>query len=610
MQKKALKSIELLLFIVFALALIIRIPFLTEKRDRWYQVKQKPYADARQNDAFALNWLKGKGYGDYIYGFKYHAYRVPFYSFFLAFVYSFFGHNYFIIKLIQCLIGAGSSLIIFSINRAIFNKWVGLISAFLWSIHLHYIIYTPALLAETLFVFLFSVSILLAIYGIKDCSYNKMIAAGILIAITSLTRVAGIILLPALIIWIFAAGKHHWKKGLICALLLCLSFLATMAPWFIRNYQLTKQPLLFSSIGTLQLWNAANPEYYSRNARKAWYEYHWRQPYATEGERNRRANNEVIHFIKADFKGYLKSCYRRAYIFFKLFPPGLAKWRRFSLDRYYLANIYIIFIFITAPLGFLLLLPQWRKVSLHTLIFLGYSFFYFLSRANARYRMPSEIILVSFAAVFVYLLFNLPRIKGWSQIFEDKPTSGIDNQKIKRFKLLVVKILGFILAAMVIIFICRVSFAYLYPKERSDKLRISQSYIDRIMSQRKKLLSQWKSQGRESISYEDLFSEQAKNFGHFPKYLSQIIIWQGEISYCLRDKRSNIISLTMRINPSPHHFGENVIFCYANKGRINKMRTQHIGDDDLILVFGRLQERGERNFSFPCIIFFRLEKLK
>jgi len=66
----------------------------------------------------------------------------------------------------------------------------------------------------------------------------------------------------------------------------------------------------------------------------------------------------------------------------------------------------------------------------------------------------------------------------------------------------------------------------------------------------------------------------------------------------------------MRINPSAYHFGENVIFCYANKGRINKMRTQHIGDGDLILVFGRLQEHEERNFSFPCVIFSHLEKLK
>lgn len=612
MFPKFIRKTEFLLLLIFCLGLIIRFPFLVDKSDQWYQVQEKPYSDARQNDIFARNWLLGKGYGDYIYGFKYQAYRVPFYPFFLAFIYFLFGHNYLAVKIIQSILGASTCIIIFYINRATFNKWVGLISALLWSLHFHFIIYTPALLAETLFVFSFSIAILFTIQSIQQSSYKKLIAAGIFIAISALTRSVGIILLPAAIFWIFIAAKLPWKKAVSYVMILCLATLVILSPWFFRNYHLIGHPFLLSSIGALQLWNASNPEYYSFDERKAWYEIHWSHPYATEGERYQIASKDVIRFIKSDVKGYMKSCYRRAYIFYK--PPrfprvNLAQKRLFALNRYSLTNISIIFTLILAPIGFILLLPQLRRMSLHLIIIFGYSSFYFLSGAMGRYRMPLEFILVSFAAAFIYLIFNIHKIKNWNKIFDNQPASKPLNQKKKKPTLYLCRTLSLILAALIIFFIGKVSFTYLNPEGAGNYFRISQSRINRIL-QNEKLLSQWSSQGKRSITYDDLFQEQAKNFGHFPQYRSHIVVWQGEINYCLRDSKGNITSFALRINPSPYHFGEGVIYCFANERRINKMKIQHIDDGDIIAVFGHLEEHIERSFSFPSIIFFHLEKLR
>jgi len=588
---------------------MVRFPFLADKSDQWYQVQQKPYSDARQNDIFAKNWLSGKGYGDYIYGFKYQAYRVPFYSFFLGFIYFLFGHHYLMVKIIQSILGASTCIIIYSINRAIFNKWIGLISALLWSFHVNFIIYTPALLTETLFVFLFSASILLIIMSVKQASYKKLIAAGILIAVTALTRSVGIILLPAALLWIFISAKFPWKKALRNALILFSVTLATIAPWFIRNYQLTGRHFLFSSIGILQLWNASNPDYYSIDARKAWHEFHWSHPYASEGERYKIASKDIRGYIKSDIKGYIRACYRRAYMFYYFPRINFPKGKFITLNRFTLPKISIIFALTLAPISFILLLPQLRRISLHALIIIGYSSFYFLSGNDPRYRMPLEIILISFVAAFVFLLFNIHKIKNWNKIFQNQPATTRLNLKSNRYIQSIYRILCFILAALVIIFIGRVSFTYLNPEKGGNYLRISRRHIDRIL-RNKNLLSKWNHQGGKSISYDDLFKEQAKNFGHFPKYESNIVIWEGEVRYCLRNKSGNITSLSLRINPSPNNFGENVIYCYANEKRIKSMRNQHIDDGDFVAVFGYLKEYQIESFSFPSIIFFHLEKLR
>jgi hypothetical protein len=603
------KNAKFYLVIAFIIALAVRFPFVFDNSDNYFQVQGKPYSDARQNDIFAQNWLSGKGYGDYIYGFKYHAYRVPFYSFFLAFIYNFFGHNYLVVKIIQSLLGAFSCIIIFYINKILFDKWVGLISAFLWSLHFNFILYTHVLLTETLFVFLFSLSILLIVIGMKKTSYKIIIASGILIAITTLTRSVGLILVPTAILWICFVTKLPWKKRLCFSLIICLAMFATIFPWFLRNYYVTGHPFLFNSIGALQLWNASNPDYYSINARKAWYEFHWSHPNICEGKRYGIAGEEIKYFIRSDMKGYIKSCYRRAYMFYHFPRITFPKGRFIKLNRFTLPKLSIIFTFILAPIGFISLLFHIRRISLYIFIILGYSSFYFLSGEMPRYRMPLEIIFVSFAAGFIYLLFNIHKVKSWKKIFDDQHSSFQINSKTKQLIDISSKVFSIIFSVLVIAFIIKTSTAYLYTKNSGIYYRIDQSRINKIL-RKKGLLKAWVKQGEKSITYNDLFQEQAKHFGHFPNYRSQIVIWQGEINYCMRDGRGNISSFSLRINPIPHNFGENVIYCFAHTKKIQKMKTKHIEDGDIIAVFGHLEEYKEKDFSFPCIFFSHLEKLR
>jgi hypothetical protein len=609
MLYKLLKNTSLYLIIIFIIGLAVRLPFVFDNSDNYFQVQGKPFSDARQNDILARNWLAGKGYGDYIYGFEYHAYRVPFYSFFLAFIYGLFGHNYLAVKIIQSLLGAGSCIILFYINRVLFNKWVGLISAFLWSVHFNFILYTHVLLTETLFVFLFSLSILFIVTGIQKTSLQRIIAAGILIAVTTLTRSVGLVLLPAAVLWLCFGSKLRWKQRLSFSLIMSAAMLITIFPWFLRNYYVTGHPFLFNSIGALQLWNASNPDYYSINARKAWYEFHWNHPNTTEGERYKIAGEEIKHFIKSDTKGYIKSCYRRAYMFYHFPRIKFPKGRFIKLNRFTLPSLSIIFAFILAPIGFVLLLPQVRRVSLYIFIILGYSSFYFLSGEMSRYRMPLEIIFVSFAAAFIYLLLNIHKIKNWKKIFENQQSELNVNKEPSQFINIALKVLFTIFSAVVIIFIIKISIRYLHVKNVSVDYRIDQSRIEKIL-RKKGLLKAWKEQGARYIDYNDLSQEQAKHYGHFPQYRSQIVVWQGEVDYCMRDEQRNISSFSLRINPSPYHFGENVIYCFAHNKKTRKMETKHIKDGDIIAVFGHLEEYHEKDFSFPCIIFSHLEKLR
>ena len=48
--------------------------------------------------------------------------QAPFYPYFLALVYKIFGHNYFMPRLIQFLIGALSCVLVYLLGKKVFNK--------------------------------------------------------------------------------------------------------------------------------------------------------------------------------------------------------------------------------------------------------------------------------------------------------------------------------------------------------------------------------------------------------------------------------------------------------------------------------------------------------
>src|SRR5262249_40885358 len=85
--------------------------------------------------------------------------RAPLYPLMLGAVYFVFGEQPMVVLLVQCLLLAGTCLLVLDIGRRLFNERTGLIAALLCALHPTLLRYVGDLQLETLLTFLFTLTI-------------------------------------------------------------------------------------------------------------------------------------------------------------------------------------------------------------------------------------------------------------------------------------------------------------------------------------------------------------------------------------------------------------------------------------------------------------------
>ncbi|MBI4680314.1 MAG: glycosyltransferase family 39 protein [Nitrospirae bacterium] len=89
------------------------------------------------------------------------------------------------------------------------------------------------ILSESVFTFLFTLSIYLLLKTDKNPFYFP--SAGALIGITAFTRPVGLLLIPAVLLWITV--KFYRNNFIKHSLFLIFGFCAVLTPWWLRNYK-------------------------------------------------------------------------------------------------------------------------------------------------------------------------------------------------------------------------------------------------------------------------------------------------------------------------------------------------------------------------------------
>src|SRR3990167_9197624 len=105
---------------LFSLAFIVRLIIVLQDTDI-------PAADAHVYDGLAISISQGNGYVNS--DGTPHSLYPPFYPFFLSVIYTFFGHNYFAVRIIQSIIGAFICVLIYLIGRKAIGTAAGGIAA-------------------------------------------------------------------------------------------------------------------------------------------------------------------------------------------------------------------------------------------------------------------------------------------------------------------------------------------------------------------------------------------------------------------------------------------------------------------------------------------------
>ena len=242
------------LWVVFALAMGVRLVYLSEIDDS--PLFRHPVVDAETyvSQAAGLaagNWL-GRGEGPF--------WQPPLYPYFLGVVKTLFPDSFwYASRLIQCLLGALSCVLVCWLGQRFFTPTVGLTAGLAAAFYGPLIYHDGELLPATLATFLNLLGVALLVHG-RRCWH--WLGTGAVLGL------AGLAAAPSLVFATLAAGwlvLRGWKEDRNRALqrtgFLVLGMVVVLAPVSLRNYLVGGDEVLISYNGGINFYLGNNPEY-------------------------------------------------------------------------------------------------------------------------------------------------------------------------------------------------------------------------------------------------------------------------------------------------------------------------------------------------------------
>ncbi len=164
--------------------------------------------------------------------------RTPGYPLFIAGIYRASGHRTWVVLIMQIIIDSLMVLIVYGIASELeFTRRTRLIASALYAISLIPAIGSIKLLSEVLFTFLFALSIMWFIRGLKRGGARLFLLIGLTLGAAALVRP---IALSFVIVYlaVLALSRIRARTMITGSTVLLLAFLAVLAPWQARNYQI------------------------------------------------------------------------------------------------------------------------------------------------------------------------------------------------------------------------------------------------------------------------------------------------------------------------------------------------------------------------------------
>ena len=210
--------------LVFGIALIVRLIYV------WHissmPLFKAPIIDAEMYDLNAMKILQSVAE-------KKPFYQAPLYSYFLALIYRFFGHDYLVPRLLQSAIGAINCVMIALIGKRLFGGRQGLVAGCIAALYGPFIYFEGELLRPVLIIFLTSSMILCILSWSEDRPIWAAIA-GLLMGLSAITRENILIVLPVFVIYLWMSSKK--RRWLAPVLFLALTVIPII-PVTVSNYK-------------------------------------------------------------------------------------------------------------------------------------------------------------------------------------------------------------------------------------------------------------------------------------------------------------------------------------------------------------------------------------
>jgi 4-amino-4-deoxy-L-arabinose transferase-like glycosyltransferase len=359
--------------------------------------------------------------------------RTPIYPMFLATCYLISGKTIWFALLVQIVVNLLTIFTAYKIALEFFSKRIALLTMFLLAIDYHQAELAVCLMTDTLFSFIFIVSIYFLCIGLKRNHIIKYMAiSGCFLGLATLTRPISYLFPVAAVFFIICyilftkkndTARSKVKLSTIYSLYYVLAFLLIIAPWLYRNYSLYKEAKLTSLAGVnLLLYNVAITEAdrsgQSFKETKAYFMQKAYEAGCDTAEYYSFANSPIlsqiaIEYIKNNFLLYCKSHLKGMVNLFYNFErfsemktlSGFAKYKNIGF------LIYFGIIYFFSIWGVVSAIE--KKYIIALLFFLIIIYFDFITGVvgDPRYEVPIMPFIYILCAVGFYRFYDIIKYK-------------------------------------------------------------------------------------------------------------------------------------------------------------------------------------------------------
>ncbi|MCT4596695.1 MAG: glycosyltransferase family 39 protein [Vallitalea sp.] len=152
-----------------------------------------------------------------------------------GFLIKLFGENIMILKAINCLCIAFTTLLVYKIGEILFGEYAGKIAGLIHSVYIPLFIFAPVLTNQHIATVFYYLALYFIVKKEENKPYRKWIISGICLALGNLLRPIGIVFVMAIcILCLFSIFKYDDKKAAAYRSIIKLGFL--LASYFIIFY--------------------------------------------------------------------------------------------------------------------------------------------------------------------------------------------------------------------------------------------------------------------------------------------------------------------------------------------------------------------------------------
>ncbi|MDY6989253.1 MAG: tetratricopeptide repeat protein [Thermodesulfobacteriota bacterium] len=186
----------------------------------------------------------------------------PLYPFFLASVYTLFGHSAMAVLVLQALMDAANCLLIYWIGKGLFDRRVAVVASFIYACYGMTIFYSGIRLAPTLSLFLTLAFMALFLYASARKRVLFFLPAGVVFGLVALARTNVVLFFPVILLWFGTRLRGLLGgKGTLSGLAgFLIGFLCVLALSGLRNHAIDGRFAPFSVHGGINFYLGNNPD--------------------------------------------------------------------------------------------------------------------------------------------------------------------------------------------------------------------------------------------------------------------------------------------------------------------------------------------------------------